>query len=416
MFIEHSLYGYRRTVEGGSPFVEVDCFLLKDGTLGVMHDDTLDRTTQSSGRTADQTEQSWRSLRFKIPADVAHDPQELGPPLLTDVLREFGNKAIVLVEAKNRGAGAAIVATLQKQGIKPDYVLVNSFDPEELEPALQAGFPTSLSVYGEKSAPDPVSLGQKGYAFCAFFKEISDDYVLRARLAGAKFIFYTVDRRFELAQALQRGAIGVYTDEPRYLAGGAGRLAHDPFAAQTMPHGMLPMSGQSRGVFVSPDKWALKLKKGYYAAVLHGWASPLNDGRPYREMTIRWNLALKEVNDSNHWWSLILCDTDAPFENEENPRVPLNGLRLVVSADGGMRIENFVAGKSRLLAAGKGAPLSLDTPNEFGVSYQGGKIEFWNFTQRVVVRAPIDTPPGYYLTIAAKSLTAEVSRISVTSF
>src|SRR4029077_5147965 len=50
---ENTLAGFRRAAELGAPMVELDVQLTRDGEGVVIHDVTLDRTTDGSGPVAD---------------------------------------------------------------------------------------------------------------------------------------------------------------------------------------------------------------------------------------------------------------------------------------------------------------------------------------------------------------------------
>jgi glycerophosphoryl diester phosphodiesterase len=47
---ENTMAAFQAALSHGFPHIELDVQLLADGTCVVFHDDTLDRTTDSSGR------------------------------------------------------------------------------------------------------------------------------------------------------------------------------------------------------------------------------------------------------------------------------------------------------------------------------------------------------------------------------
>lgn len=52
---ENTLAAFRQSIERGVQIIEVDLQMTKDGHLVVIHDETLDRTTDCSGRVAERT-------------------------------------------------------------------------------------------------------------------------------------------------------------------------------------------------------------------------------------------------------------------------------------------------------------------------------------------------------------------------
>ncbi len=64
---ENSLDAYERAAKDGADYGEADLRMTKDGVIVLMHDDTVDRTTDGHGRVADLTFAEIRALHFKHP-------------------------------------------------------------------------------------------------------------------------------------------------------------------------------------------------------------------------------------------------------------------------------------------------------------------------------------------------------------
>jgi len=65
VWAENSLLGFKRVIEAGFTAIEFDLHLTDDGTLVVMHDATLDRTTNATGPTRALTDESRKSVLLK---------------------------------------------------------------------------------------------------------------------------------------------------------------------------------------------------------------------------------------------------------------------------------------------------------------------------------------------------------------
>jgi hypothetical protein len=153
-----------------------------------------------------------------------------------------------------------------------------------------------------------------------------------------------------------------------------------------------------------------------YGAALQGWCSPLNGARPYREMSIRFSITLEHSGNTNQFASVILTANDLPFEDEERSPLALSGHRFVVRGDGTMSIEKYSgSGQPTVVARKLGRPLKPGESAAFGITYQRGKLEFWNFAQRLIVDAVVDAPPGYYVSFGARGLRADFSGVTVTA-
>src|SRR5690242_10628049 len=93
-FGENTRTSFRRALEAGAAGFELDVRRCGDGTITVIHDETIDRTTNGSGPLSRFTFEELS--RF----DAGHGDSI---PRLVDILTEFGNQCTVHVELKESG-------------------------------------------------------------------------------------------------------------------------------------------------------------------------------------------------------------------------------------------------------------------------------------------------------------------------
>src|SRR5438445_720194 len=72
---ENSLLAFRNAVALGADFIEFDVHLSRDGEVMVIHDPTLERTTNGQGAVRDRTVAELKALRLKDTAAVARARQ-----------------------------------------------------------------------------------------------------------------------------------------------------------------------------------------------------------------------------------------------------------------------------------------------------------------------------------------------------
>jgi glycerophosphoryl diester phosphodiesterase len=211
---ENTLRSFRRAQAAGVDAVELDLHLSKDGELVVLHDATVDRTTDASGRVGDLTCAELRALDAGLGERV---------PLFAEVLRAV--TAPLQAEIKDRAAARLLAATLRRHGAA-SRVRVISFHDEALREtaALLPGVPLGL-VTGESTGSAPeraVALGAD--LVSAELDRLDADVVARCHRAGLTVIAWTVNTAAELARARRLGLDGVVTDRPEIVraARGAG--------------------------------------------------------------------------------------------------------------------------------------------------------------------------------------------------
>jgi len=97
----NTLIGIRRAIEAGAHAAEVDARTTKDGELVCMHDETVDRTTDGTGKVGDLSRHDIK----KLDAGVKFDAKFLGErvPTLREVLRLAKGKIGVMIDLKEFG-------------------------------------------------------------------------------------------------------------------------------------------------------------------------------------------------------------------------------------------------------------------------------------------------------------------------
>ncbi|WP_099209987.1 glycerophosphodiester phosphodiesterase family protein [Thermococcus henrietii] len=118
---ENSLLAFKKAVEAGADGVELDVWLTKDGKVIVMHDETIDRTSDMSGRQKDMTLEELKRADIGLGERI---------PTLEEVFEVLPGDALINVELKD-GDAVKEVAKIVKEN-NPERVLISSFDVEAL--------------------------------------------------------------------------------------------------------------------------------------------------------------------------------------------------------------------------------------------------------------------------------------------
>lgn len=132
---ENTLAGISEAINRGALFVEVDVQRSADGVLILIHDSTVDRTTDGIGQVGELT---WDQIRV-LDAGSHFSPRFAGEPIptLDSVLELIAEKPVTLVlEAKNPGLYPEIeqqIAEALQRFNAYDQVIVISFDHDWLE-------------------------------------------------------------------------------------------------------------------------------------------------------------------------------------------------------------------------------------------------------------------------------------------
>lgn len=142
---ENTLAGIRKAAELGATWVEFDVALTKDDVPVLMHDDTVDRTTDGSGDLADMTLQSVRKLDAGRWFSDAFAGERV--PTLTETIH--------LLDTLGLGANVEIKPTPGRATETGDIVANQVADewPNSLRAPVFSSFQVDALIAAQKAAP-----------------------------------------------------------------------------------------------------------------------------------------------------------------------------------------------------------------------------------------------------------------------
>lgn len=207
---ENTLRSFRRALELGADWVELDVHRVEDSLI-VFHDDHLDRRTNGTGLVAD------RSLSYIRSLDAGGGEKV---PLLEEVMRLLEGRAGVNVELKGKRTAAPAALELSdailNRGWNPDRILVSSFDHSELVdfkercPDIAIG-----ALFTDTPADlDPVAKVMGCYSVHLGRTQVTAVAVDEAHRLGMKVFVYTVNRTKDFQRMNDMGVDGIFTDYP----------------------------------------------------------------------------------------------------------------------------------------------------------------------------------------------------------
>ncbi len=137
---ENTMEAFRLGVEAGADAIELDVHLTADGQLAVIHDDTLDRTTDRTGavveRTMDEIREADAGATFTRTDDSGFPfaGRGLTVPTLVEVLEWLPDDVGLVIEIKARAAADAVVEAVRDHSVRSSgRLVVISFDEHAIE-------------------------------------------------------------------------------------------------------------------------------------------------------------------------------------------------------------------------------------------------------------------------------------------
>ncbi len=208
---ENTLLAFAKALEAGATWLELDVHLSADDQLVVIHDATLQRTSNGFGPVRQHLYAELRQLNAGAGEPI---------PLLQEVLDLAAGKARVNIELKGRGTGQPVAELLHHRLLiglnQPEDFLASSLYERELilfaEQLPQVPLAPVVERPGERSWQLAGEL--KAWSLHVEKGAVSGALLERAREKGLRLLAYTVNSRTEVERLKELGVDGVFTDYP----------------------------------------------------------------------------------------------------------------------------------------------------------------------------------------------------------
>lgn len=223
---ENTLAAFEEAIRLGARIVELDVRLSHDGVPVVMHDPTVDRTTDGSGEVRELTASEIGALRAGTPEAPARVPS------LAEVLALAGGRAAVVLEMKNlpgepghdAPSRARLVEATHRELDRSGFegpVLVVSFDPLAIADSrsIASDVPTGFLATDMIPANQALALALHGGHEMVLpgtrsLIPAGEDFVRSVHAAGLRVGTWTVDDPAEVRMLLDRGVDAVASNDP----------------------------------------------------------------------------------------------------------------------------------------------------------------------------------------------------------
>ncbi|MFF3904994.1 glycerophosphodiester phosphodiesterase [Streptomyces sp. NPDC001848] len=207
---ENTIASFRAAAAHGADYVETDVQFTKDGRPVILHDATVDRTTDGTGRIDQLTAQQVSGLTVKGGGRV---------PTLRQALSAVKALPVrLLLEIKGPQTPAAVdqVLRLVAETGMTDRTVVQSFDENIVRHAAASPYKIKLALLRDKLDADPVATARKfslaAYAVNFNSLKAHPDTVRRLHAAGVQTFVWTVDGDSKWRTATSWGVDGVITN------------------------------------------------------------------------------------------------------------------------------------------------------------------------------------------------------------
>lgn len=220
---ENTIESFQRAIDIGVDMIELDIHLTKDNEIVVIHDDTVNRTTNGKGYVKDLTLNELKKLDAGSWFDPNFSVEKI--PTLEEVLKISYNKVMVNIEIKkslhtnNNGIEELTLKLVDKYDMTK-HVLFSSFNKESLKIIKEINPSVPVFILYRQRARKKIaeicsSIMADGFTNTRFF--INKKVIKQAHLNDLSINAYVVNTRSSMKKLIKYGIDGIITDRPDVL-------------------------------------------------------------------------------------------------------------------------------------------------------------------------------------------------------
>jgi len=230
---EETLPAFRNAGQNLQVVLELDAKLTADGVPVVIHDPTLDRTTNCTGAVADRTLAELAECQADVLGAPGNDlatapaPEPVPIATLAEVLAFAKAEGIgINLEIKNYPTDSdhdptpvfanRIMDVVVESGIPASQVIMQSFTPDNLDVAQQRMPDAQFALLALAGFEEPAIdfAATRGWDWVSPSWPVDDAYVERAHGRKLKVVPYTLNQPDDVAEAAKVGVDALITDDP----------------------------------------------------------------------------------------------------------------------------------------------------------------------------------------------------------
>ena len=243
---ENTLASFKRAIADGVEFVELDVRASSDGNVVVIHDSTVERTTDGHGRVKRLTLRELKALDagYRFTADGGATHPYRGRAIKIPTLAEFFEAfpeigAIIELKQAHPSIVSGVIDIVCRAGKERQALLVSEDNDimaelreeiERLSLTIATGFChgeveafMEWLAEGQSVAYRPPGQSMQLPVEYASMTLVSPETVAAARAAGVEMFVWTVDDPAEMKRLLNLGVDGIITNHPARLHALLGR-------------------------------------------------------------------------------------------------------------------------------------------------------------------------------------------------
>lgn len=208
---ENTLKAFQKALDLNSDGIELDVHLSSDGYLIVIHDETIDRTTNGKGLVNDFTLAELKSFLIDGKYQI---------PTLNEVFDLVNKKCFINIELKGLGTPPKVVSLIEEYSSEKDWkyenFIISSFDWNMLTETSNLNPNIPIGVLTEKNIDTALAFAKKikAKAIHPDFNLLNEENVHQIQEKGFLVLPWTVNSEEDIQKVKSYQVDGIISDNP----------------------------------------------------------------------------------------------------------------------------------------------------------------------------------------------------------
>jgi glycerophosphoryl diester phosphodiesterase len=208
---ENTLLSFQKAIDLGADGIELDVHLSADGEIVVIHDETIDRTTNGKGIVNTLTLQELKAFRIENNEQI---------PTLFEVFDLVNQKCFINIELKNYDTAEKVVRLIERYVLDKKWnynrFLVSSFDWNALRKIrlLNSEIPIGVLTETDLNLAFDFAKFIKAEAIHPYFHLLTKENTTQIQEKGIQVFAWTINEIEDIQKIKKFNINGIITDFP----------------------------------------------------------------------------------------------------------------------------------------------------------------------------------------------------------
>ena len=214
---ENSFSSFERAISLGCNMIEMDARCTLDGKIVIMHDETVERTSDGKGTVSRMPLAELKNIRLSNGEEI---------PTLDEILERFGDRCILNIDLKDENSVLSSCAAVHRMKLLDSVIFSSFHSPWLVKAKLKYPHARTAFISDDRSLDlVRIAVATEAEGINTSARITNRKLIEKAHESGLKINVWTVNRPWQMRKFMRLGADGIITDRPDILANQQEKMA-----------------------------------------------------------------------------------------------------------------------------------------------------------------------------------------------